>query len=407
MFTLAIDLGSTGFKASLFSKDLREVASATCALEYLTTSPKCELSVEHIQKTFLQIINGVCKNANISKQDISSVGVSSQAQTYIVVNEQYKPLTNFISWLDTRSTNTIIDILNTKKFDDFQNHCSFFNIETGLQLATLADLQKTNPEYFTDNFKIIPLPSYLFFLLTGKFATDNNIASMNGLFSLSQNQYWETALDYLNLKQHNLPKVYNLGAEVAKTKQGNIFSLTKDIPVFSCGNDQTAGAYGADLKQNQILITLGTAQVAYICTPTMQNAHKDIIRGNYVDGLFYALTADNGGAVISELIRNNPQYIDFATFTDYADRASVDLPSDSLENKAYDCLFELSTKLANNIKLLSQNTTETPQLFLTGGGSKNRVWVKILNNKLRQGFTMLETSPLSGVAKMILNYNER
>ena len=73
------------------------------------------------------------------------------------------------------------------------------------------------------------------------------------------------------------------------------------------GNDQTAGAYGAALEEGlqherngALLLTLGTAQVAYACTNELAQPNDSLVRGPYPHGLYYRLAADScGGSIVN------------------------------------------------------------------------------------------------------------
>ena len=76
-------------------------------------------------------------------------------------------------------------------------------------------------------------------------------------------------------------------------------SLPVGVPVVLAGNDQTAGAFGARLEDsNGVLLTLGTALVAYVCLEKLPAAKPGIARGPYPGGRGYRLTTSSHGAII-------------------------------------------------------------------------------------------------------------
>ena len=301
-YKLAIDLGSTEFKAAVYTNDMRLQGSAAHKLSYYRNGARVELPVKKALKAFVEIIKKSVESAGIRTDDISSIGVTSQAQTFAVADENGMFLTPFISWLDMRASETY----KTIKLKSFAEHSSITEILPNMQICMLKHLLDKRQEMAKEKIKIIPLPTYLIMLLTGKCVSDNNIAAMSGLFSLKENSYWQPALDLLGMSNNSFPDIIEVGKVAGKTRKDNSFGLPDKVPVLSCGNDQTAGAFGVGLEVDDVLITLGTAQTAYRCCKTMPDRVQ--FRGHYPGGLYYAMFAGTGGDLITKAIEKVPEF---------------------------------------------------------------------------------------------------
>jgi sugar (pentulose or hexulose) kinase len=415
---LTIDLGSTEFKAAIIRNDSRLLGTAVCPLSYQKAGVNVELSINDVEAAFVSIVQGAVASADIHLSDIASIGITSQAQTFTIADETATPVMPFISWLDQRAGKTCEEMREGNIFADFANHSSFPELSANMQLCVLRHLQTKHPEIFSDKIKILPLPTYLMRLMTGAYAADCNIAAMSGLYSLKENDYWSNALSFLRLSRQNLPEVIDLGSEAAKTQPNNIAGLPQGIPVHSCGNDQTAGAYGAGLKTGDILITLGTAQIAYCCCNNMPEPATGLCHGSYPGGLFYAMFAEQGGAIISQVIEMIPAFRDFQNFASFAKKGSRDSGvhfninsatneaewSDefaNLSDKALAVFVYLSQRVGKMVNDLQQICNADKDFFIAGGGTKNRLWVKLIEEKLNKKIKIIDTSPCYGVAKMM------
>jgi len=230
--------------------------------------------------------------------------------------------------------------------------------------------------------------------------------------------YWQAALDLLKIDKNNLPDVVEIGNITGKTKNDNPFGILDGVPVFSCGNDQTAGAYGAELKRGDILITLGTAQIAYCCCDNMPEPSAGLFRGIYLGGFFYAMFAENGGAIISRIIETFPKFKDFNVFANLAENGSlnsgVNFRINDVNNKvewsnknancadqALAVFVYLSKQIAKMLADLHRICDINGRIFIAGGGTKNSIWVKLIESEINKKVVIVDASPCYGVAKMI------
>ncbi|HYE74037.1 MAG TPA: FGGY family carbohydrate kinase, partial [Blastocatellia bacterium] len=300
---LAIDLGSTSFKAAVLDKSLRIRGSHSSRLKYsFAPGGKIEFEVKPSTLAMGQAIRGAIADAGIRPEHIKAISVTSQAQTFTVLNSKGQPKIPFISWQDSRPTKTCEKLVRSKALPNFGKHCSFVELIPQLQVCQVRHMQETRRGLIQTNDQVINLPSYLCYLLTGRSMIDNNLAAMSGLYSLIERGWWSKALKVCGLKEHQLPSIVPIGSKAGTTtKVARQFGLPAGIPLILAGNDQTAGAFGASLhKKNAMLITLGTAQVAYLCKRSLLSATSGLIRGPYPGGLFYGMMADScGGSLVN------------------------------------------------------------------------------------------------------------
>ncbi|MEI6168388.1 MAG: FGGY-family carbohydrate kinase [bacterium] len=408
---LAIDLGSTSFKAAVFDSRLREVGGGGHRLLHrFGAGGQVELDVAVVETA----LRGALASARVATHDIQAIAITSQAQTFTVLDERGRAKGPFFSWQDRRSTAACEEL--KQKLPEFGEHTSFGNLGPSHQLSQIRHLQpgaKMRP---------IALPSYVLMLLTGETVTDNNMAAMSGLYSLPLKGWWPEALRGCGLREQQMSKVIPIGEVAAQTASAaSRFGLKAGIPVVLAGNDQTAGGYAARLDTKEsLLITLGTAQVAYACCRRMPPPRVGTIRGPYPGGRFYRMAADScGGNVVNwaETVLagchddagffreaqaapagSHGLVFDAALASGQGDWANLGLHH-TRADLARSILEGLSRRMAELVKRLDLDL-KGREVLAAGGGSLQPLWRKIVSDALGAKLVRTKANPLLGAARM-------
>jgi len=422
---LAVDLGSTSFKAGVFDRALTLRGLASRPIEHRYASGgRVELETEEVTAAFQHVLRAAIREAGVSPQALSALAVTSQAQTFTIVDPAGRAKMPFISWQDTRPQETCALLKRDPKLTDFARHASFGEILPVLQICQLRRLQTSRPGFLSREDRIVSLPTYLVRECTGVSAIDDNLAAMSGLYSLDLKDWWPPALEVCRLESRQLAKLVSVGSVASFTRRGAArFGLPEGMPVVLAGNDQTAGAFGAELhEEGGLLITLGTAQVAYACTDDVPAADAATIRGPYPGGLHYRMAADSfGGNLVTWLQGFLSGCETDSAFFSHVDTAEpgcrglvfdVELPrgegawrniglhhaSADLARSVVECL---ARRMAAMVRRLGVDLPAGKTL-VAGGGSRSTTWVRILSEELHAPLTVTEADPLRGAARMAL-----
>ncbi len=93
---LAIDLGSTNFKAALFDSDLNRMGECSLPSPYLCNDGNCvEMDAGEVRQTIVKLIKNICRDANVGTDSISSAraayiaDVLKLSQKSLTTNPQY------------------------------------------------------------------------------------------------------------------------------------------------------------------------------------------------------------------------------------------------------------------------------------------------------------------------------
>ncbi|NWG12621.1 MAG: hypothetical protein HXY20_03705 [Acidobacteria bacterium] len=401
---LALDLGSTSFKAGVFDRRLRLLEERSAPLRYrYGPGGRVELDVAWVEAAMRRVL--------VPRDSISVIALTSQAQTFTVVDPHGRCRRPFVSWQDGSAGAAVARL--RRRLPDFASHSSFADLLPCLQICQIKHRPVLQQEM------VLSLPSFWVRRWTGEDVTDDNIAAMSGLYSLVHGSWWPAALRACGLRESQLPRVVPIGS-VAGVTTGHESGLPAGIPVILAGNDQTAGAYGAQLHKNgATLVTLGTAQVVYRCLERRPAARPGLIRGPYPGGRYYSMAADAwGGNLVNWAETVLVGCATHAQFFAQAARAPAGcrgLTFDpergaweglNLQHEASDMARSILESLADRLSGLLRRVGSRPQrpLLVSGGGAGQPVWRGIVAERLQQRVRTTRANSLLGAARLAADF---
>lgn len=405
---LAVDCGSTNLKAGLFDGALERLAEAAVPVVYTCQGPE---RYEFSPETFWDSAYGTMRELG-DLAGVTDLALSSQAQTFLFTDPAGKPLTPAVSWLD-RTATAEAEEATVRLGSEFHRHCSFPAPLPQLQLCKVKRWVTRNPELA--EARLVTLPGWLALRLGAENTTDDNLAAMGGLYSLSRRDWWPEALAFAGLRADQLPRLVRLGEAIPA--RPDIPGFPPDLRVTFAGNDQTAGAYGNGVGEGTVLATLGTALVAYRCVGDRPGACRPgVFRGPYPGNRHYELATRDEGCLALDRVRQErfsglavrefdhlaaayqptPESLLF-----HPERQSLPAAADPAE-LAYATLegigFVLRELLEDGLGLARGRET----VKLAGGGGKSPVWRQLIASILNGPTVRAEGDALLGAAALAL-----
>lgn len=423
---LALDLGSTNLKAALFDPQLNLLASAAQPVTYdFGAGGRVELPVAPLLAAAAAASRACLDQAPGVK--LRAVAITSQAQTFTLADAAGQPLLPFVSWQDNRGDAAAL--ARELGVEEFARHSSFAEILPALQVAQLRRLRDQQPDLLRSAHQILHLPTFLVQAMTGVTVIDDNLAAMSGLYSLELRDWWPAALAATGVRRTQLPRLIPIGEAVGRTTvAAAAFGLPPGIPVVLAGNDQTAGAVGAGLAQRGgLLLTLGTAQVAYAVTADLPGPAVGQIRGPFPGGQAYRMAADScGGNLINWAQTVITGTADDAAFFALAATAppgchglrfAAELPAGAggwhhlglhhgPADLARSILETLCQRLAAMVRRLGVDLPAdgTVPVLAAGGGAASPLWRQLLAEQLGCPVTCTHGTPLHGAAALAVSH---
>lgn len=414
---LAIDCGSTNHKAGLFDRQLQRLASASVPLEYsVRTRARVEFDPERYWQSTVALIRQVCAKAGVNPRVINTVSITSQAQTFTLLDESGRAMLPFLSWADKRAQAESREL--TERFGtSFHRHCSFPSFLPQLQIAKLLWLRRRQfPGGWPLHTKIVSAPAFLALRLAGVHCIDKNLAAMSGLFSLAHNGWWTDTLSACSIEPADCGALVEIGAAVEACAPCAELDLSPRLRVVFAGNDQTAGDFANRSDVSKIIVTLGTALVAYrFASHAPGPFSPEGCWGPYPNGGYYELrTRDEGCSALDWAVSqltpgNEARFFQLATrgrrgacrFDPQLIRSpnAWSCPA-VLEDMAIAVLEGICFSVRDLVKAIGP-ATQHPSVTVIGGGSGSDFWLELLADVLQRDLRRGTGDNLLGAAMMV------
>lgn len=247
-YLLAIDAGTTSFKAALFTPDGALAAVRSQDYTLLTPAPnRVELPAQVYWQTLCTLVRALLAQAGITAEQILSLAISSQGETLICLDEAGQPVGNTIVWLDNRAE-AQADCLR-ERFGQQQvyERTGQSDVTATWTACKILWLKENAPERFARTAKFLLLEDYLLYRLTGQCVCEENLLCSSMLYDIRNRCWWEAMLDAVGITPSQLPKVLPCGTPVGKltAEAARDTGLCESILAVTGALDQTCGTVGA------------------------------------------------------------------------------------------------------------------------------------------------------------------
>lgn len=264
-YIIAIDLGTTHCKAVVVTHKGEAIKTFKADVESLQPQPGWhEQDAEKIFQSVLNLLRQCFQLAGA--EEILCVSFSAAMHSLLAVDENGTPLTNAITWADTRSKKYAQQLRTSAEgFSIYENTGT--PIHAMSPLCKLLWLRHEAPEIFSKAYKFISIKEYIFYKLFGKYIVDEGIASSTGLLNVTTKQWYQPALSLANIHEQLLSQVVN-ATHTEKELLPEIETLLNtlaNIPFVIGGNDGALANLGCGAMQKQnAALTIGTSGAARI-----------------------------------------------------------------------------------------------------------------------------------------------
>ena len=249
-YILAIDQGTTSTRAILFDHQACPKYIAQREVKCLFPKPGwVEADALGIWISVIDVINDVLINANISFNDIDSIGITNQRETTVVWDKRTgMPVYHAIIW-QSRQSQKVCDALEDKK--------DFIHEKTGLYINPYFSASKIRfildhipngqKEAEEGNLLFGTVDSWIIYKMTNgrMHATDVSNASRTMLFNINTLKWDDELCSLFNIPKIMLPKV------LASSDYYGVASFFKvDTPICGVAGDQQAALFGQTCFEN-------------------------------------------------------------------------------------------------------------------------------------------------------------
>lgn len=417
-FYLLLDMGSTSIKCSLIetgTTSLKETSSAATPNFLENTDNMREIDPTTLINTCKGLISGFLNKSF----EFEGLLITGQMGCWILTDLEDRPVTNLVSWQDTRGLTGGIETLNSfnyieKKIGEELRNCNGNEFRTGLPVVGVYQAFKDDPR-LGQKIRFHSLISWVSSQLSEsyRFVVHATDAASSGFFDIWKNE-WASIATSLFPRDLFFPEVSNDLLQVGT-------NLDLSCPVFTPVGDQQSSLMGIGINKNQIAVNIGTGgQIAKIMDSLEINEFQ--MRPYFLGRFLLTKTHLPAGRSIAQfltfMLGAEPQREDYAWMNTQPvvpnQSAEIDMRNYQSEIK------RLSTSANLNMEILAANVLASiakvyeveihklrdnfdSELLMAGGlGNRMTSIGRILGKNLdmRVEFTDTEDTTLQGLANI-------
>lgn len=396
------DLGTTFLKVGLYNERGERLGlGRRTFVKDEGACGRCTVPVERFREMVSGAFQAALVQAGSSPEAISGVSYCSQANTFLLLDRQDRPLTPLIIWPDLRAaplSKTLAALTGTDAFPTDSGQGL-----TGAQCmpAKLEWFRRHEPELWGRTARVLTISDYLSLLLTGLRIGDSGTASLTGLWELSQNRWNQSMLDFLELDVRAMPELHRPGAlTVGIGKSGaDWLGIPQGTPFTVGALDHHAAALGGGIGHwAPVSVSFGTSLVCFRFEDGYKPARGSCLGPATEPGRFYRIAFSAPGASAMDWYQR-----------DYAPEASIEellasaerIPSGCeglravseggtlhfqgkrpLHGRGYDVRAVMELTGRSTAALLSDlaagEGSPASRILAVGGAAKSDLWMRIV-----------------------------
>ena len=279
MNVLVLDIGTSSMRGILFKENGKKLFITQKSYRLINKKGGIvEQEVSVLKDALYYVVDKVVKEAKRISEEIDVISVTGQRSSIIVVDENGQPLCNSIMWQDVRNSEVCDKLLSKNDTIFEKSGCGVNTIFSGSKIRWMREEEK---KIYEKTYKVLNIPSYIMYLMTGEYITDYTYGSRTNLMNIKECKWDLELLNIFNIERKHLCDLKKPGSIIGKTKKEFFINtgIKEGTNVISAGGDQQCGAIGQGVyKEGQLSIVVGTgAFLVTSCDKVPYNITNDVI----------------------------------------------------------------------------------------------------------------------------------
>lgn len=264
---LAIDVGTTSFKAGIFTNQLELIKETTL---YYSASVHSHGKAEIDTNLWWQAFKSTTQDLKPYLSDVGIVSLSVTTPGLVPMNSAGQALGPAILFFDQRSTAQAKSIRKAIGEETFIKEACNLPVSGGSSLCSMLWIRENQPDIWRKTYKFGHTNTYIAKRLTGRWAIDPSTTSITGLYHTRENNltWLDTVLEKCGIPPEKLPTLMNSYDSVGEILPdiADKLGLARDTIVLCGGNDAVLAALSVGLKDSgQIINISGTCDIMVAC----------------------------------------------------------------------------------------------------------------------------------------------
>jgi sugar (pentulose or hexulose) kinase len=244
---ISVDVGSTSMRSVLY-----DAAGRAHHTEQRASAPaygpggRVEQDANTWREGLTALLSASAAAAAAQRIEPACIAVTAQRSSVLPVDAAGTPLHPALMWQDTRGAGLA---------REYAEHVPQVYQRTGLRISPvfsaikMAWLRRERPAVWRATHKLLGVQDWVLWLLTGRFVTDQSLASRTNLLNLEARVWDDEMLALFEVPRSMLCELVPPGATVGGLGRAlaEATSLREGLPVVSAGGDQQCAALGLGL----------------------------------------------------------------------------------------------------------------------------------------------------------------
>lgn len=296
MSVLSADFGTSSVKLALVDRKLNLLKTTKRSYQYsIDRTDYVEINLEELLKAFF---DGV-REFGEDLQYVEAIAIDTFAPSPVFMDVEGRALYPLITHMDRRSRVEAQEICDTYDVRRFLAVTGTLPHAGGVTLTTLLWFMKNRPDIVMKTEKLGHLTTYLYKLLTGRWAIDPVNACITGMYDTVGGDGWSQEIcSAFHVPSNLLPPIGQIGEEYGRLldKMAEKLGVGKGIPVLLGTQDVAAAQIGAgNEKRGDVLLISGSSEMISILIDQPVVNEKYYLRKSATAGLWQIFSITIGG----------------------------------------------------------------------------------------------------------------
>jgi xylulokinase len=268
---LTLDLGTTACKAAVF--DLRAQPLAGAAVEYPTAHPRPGWAEQDPQDWWVAATTASRRALDAAGSvRVVAVGLSSQREGVVPVDEAGTALGPCIIWMDRRAAAEAAAL--GERLGEQLRARTGLRADPTFTASRLLWLRRHQPDLWGRVRYFLQPRDFLYHRLTGVVATDPTLASRTLLWDLRRGAWWPEAVEAVGADLSRFPPVYPSSAApgTVRASAADAVGVPAGVPVALGAGDRACEALGLGVEGARAMVSTGTTTNVSVARPEVPAA---------------------------------------------------------------------------------------------------------------------------------------
>jgi xylulokinase len=262
-YVIGCDLGSQSAKAVLVAPD--GTIAATASKSYAMIHPHsgwADQDPAEYRQALAHGVRTVVEQAGIDPADVTHIGLSSQVDGVVPIDEKHRPLRPAIIWLDRRATKQVGFLAKaigaTALFER-----TGLNLDASHTAPKYMWLRDEEPDVYAAAASLPSVGGYAVAWLTGRSIQDHANSSSSLLYDVTARAWSDELIATAELDRDKLPEIgesTDIAGNLTPEAAAELGLTTNTLVLVSTGDDHASCVGAGGVRPGIVIDILGTAE---------------------------------------------------------------------------------------------------------------------------------------------------